>query len=848
MSISKKNKLVVILVALLSLSVLFGSVNLFKGNADQTAYTVEQVTDAESGTFKMAGGAYIRNNDQDAVTSGLKYALTLSEDQYNGLKQSVANGVYESVEFGVFILPKAYNDVYAVRDYAFASDANENSPKYNWAIKNDEGEWVYTPETGKARIFNLTGDAMVYDEQLGVMAFYGVITNVLPENMGKEMLAVGYLAYTVNGETNYLFTAQKDEINNVRTMAYVAQKAIDAGATNATWLTSTYIQPVVDAGTTYTYSVEYYFGDQTGEYVLDESKTVNSYAVLGTTVTATTNEVAGYTLNTEKSVTSGTVVALNGGLTLKCYYDQKALTIVNKEELALIEVNENPTLDLVSDYGYDISDYTVTAVLTAPNGRVITSTTPNAIATAEIPQGVYNVELKADDTIVYTTTVDIYNSADGMVWQEVSEYSVNDSEILRGGYIKLADTYVSVVDKYDVISFAMVEEKGSTTEVGMRLRAIHSKEYYEYMSNYFSAITFYVYVSGNSGLNIEVWEDTNNDGTNNDTDGIWQDKNSWAKYSVDINYLLENWVAINGVGKLHLGNVMQSQLFTTLYGYIDDNIVSIGRFSCKSITTTDATIVEEVQLIEQDTISVVDLTSYDTESKLDMSLPYTTTLVAQNGRIIYVDDPTQIFTEDIPQGLYTADIKYQGRSVLRVFLDFYRESDGMVWQVISKYSVNDSEILEYDDKVLEGTVYNEVNGVKTLSFVARNKTSGNGTGVGMRVRAIHSKEYYIMMSEYYEAITFDIYIKSAGGNVNVYYDGDGDGTDDVGTKWQGANKWVTYTMSISYLIENWDTMCTLGAVGHGDTLKNQIFTTQSATIGKSVFNIGNFGCVAKTAE
>ena len=53
-------------------------------------------------------------------------------------------------------------------------------------------------------------------------------------------------------------------------MAYVAQVAIAKGAENSTWLFDTYVQPVIDLGLTFEYSIEYYFGNQKGEYALAE--------------------------------------------------------------------------------------------------------------------------------------------------------------------------------------------------------------------------------------------------------------------------------------------------------------------------------------------------------------------------------------------------------------------------------------------------------------------------------------------------------------------------------------------------------------------------------------------------
>ena len=824
----KLRKLLVVVMMALTLMATVGFVSTLKTSADTVPYTVEQVVNAETGSFKMATGASVKNSGE-AKTAGIRYAVTLSREHYHGLKASVVAGTYESVNFGVFILPKAYNDVYAVRDYAFGDDV-----KYNWAVMNAEtGEWEYTAENGKAQIFNLVGDGMAYYEDLGAMAFCGSVVDMLPENMGRELVGVGYIAYTVDGKTSYVFTDASQEQSNTRTMAYVAQVAIAKGAENPTWLFDTYVQPVIDLGLTFEYSIEYYFGNQKGEYALAEGKTVVLEGLPNETVTVTPSEIAGYTVDSEKSILSGAVLALDGALTLKCYYKQDTLNVVTNEEVQLVEVNETPTLDLLSVYGYDISDYTVTATLTAQNGRVVSVEDVSAIATKEIPQGVYTVELKADSSVVYTAIVDIYNVDDGMVWQEISEYIVNDVSQWYWNDNQLENS--ATVDGSN-LSFVVTK----TQSEGLRIRAIHSKEYYEMMSEVYQAITFDISIA--TGLNIEVFKDNNGNGADDDGDGVWQAKNTTVTYSILVSDLLTNWNTFNNLTDVATGpyadndvggyGSSRSMLVSVWYG---PGTINISNFGSTLISEPEVVEVADVQLVETATTPTYNLLSLDTESKIDTTKTYSATFTAQNGRVVKVDDASKVDTTAIPQGVYDVVVKNFGITYMTAKVDIYTVDDGCVWQEISEYSSNDARVWRWADTYLGVPTVGTVNNTSALQWT---KPSGNYNSGGMRIRAIHSKEYYEMMVETYEYITFDITLQNNGLYI-VPCDGV---TTTPGTS-QSKNTTKTYQVPLQRLIDNWklnQDIATKSPSG-GSTSNTLLFYVYNSGVGETVVSIGNFG-------
>lgn len=820
---------------------LFAGVKTLNAGADGAgepeipqAYTIEDVTNAETGSLKMATGASIKNVGSSEEKNGLRYALTLSQGHYKGLMQSAKNGVYDNIAFGVLLLPKAYNDTFAAREYAFGENV-----KYDWAVKDENGEWQYddTAADGKARIFNLDGDAMRYNEELQKMAFYGTITNVKQDNLGREMVGVGYIAYTQGEKVSYVFTPAEDEKNNVRTMAYVAQKAIEAGAENSEWLKATYIAPVIEKGISYTYNVEYYFGDENGEYEAAPSRIVEYSAKLGEDVTAAELDLSrlkGYVSDEEKSAsecTGNLKYALGGELTLKRYY---------KRVTQLFETNATPELNLLSLTDEDLSGETITATLTAANGRKVEIANAENVVTAEIPQGLYTLELKAGEKTAYIGSLDFYNEDDGMVWQELSEYSVNDSEEIRGGYLKLDNTFLNEIDSEQVLSFNLKgvwdekEEKWNTTEVGLRLRAIHSKAYYEAMKEVYSAVKFSVYVSG-GGLNVMVKDIAG------DKDE-WLAKNKWGEYAVSIDYILENWETLNGIGILGVGSTATCQLFSTKYGN-EGYIVSVGRFGC---TAKDALVqVNEVQLVETAATPKYNLLSLDTENKLNSNMQYTALLTAPNGRRIRVENAAEIDTANIPQGVYAAEVKIGSKIYLTATLDIYTAADGMVWQNIDEYSVNDARVWKDYYNYVGQTTFAIVNNTNVLQFTTVKAGESNTNYVGIRLRALHSKEYYVVMSEIYSAITFDV-TPSGSHSPNIGLNG---GNGD-GNTWHRSGTTKTYSIAISYLLEKWNeknditTVYSSGTVSMSDSM---FMYTLYGNDGETVINIGNFGCVEKTA-
>ena len=276
-------------------------------------------------TFSMSAGASARI---DKECNGLRFAYSFTPDEYDFIKARVASlnndgktYDYDTVEFGMLIAPVDY--LVEGRELTEANVFGENAI-YDWAVLNkDTNEWVYSGGNGvdgsKTRIINLTAEKLNLVD--GKYTYYGSIINILDKNIAREFKGVGYVKLVKADVPTYYFATEND---NNRSIAYVAQRAIEDENVSAdvkTILRTKYLDKVANVKSDYT--VEHYFENEQGEYVLDPSKTQTMKdEFIGTTVNAVALTVADYTPNTTHadSVTSGVVYA-NNRLVLKVYYD-----------------------------------------------------------------------------------------------------------------------------------------------------------------------------------------------------------------------------------------------------------------------------------------------------------------------------------------------------------------------------------------------------------------------------------------------------------------------------------------------------------------------------------------------
>lgn len=219
-TLTRKKFTIVILAVVMAFSLLmFSAIGEVHADETQEIITPVEIVDAN---FMLVEGAAVRVLDvEDKYNNGLRFASTLSATEYKGI---MANEKYSDIEFGVFIMPYDYIVEYGDLTEENLFGSQEKQAVYDWAIWSNGG-WVYNGT--KTRIINIYSTEMT--EMLdGNYYLNASITGLLEENIARDFVSAGYIKYTENGVVKYEMADYVDDTqrSNVRSMAYVAQKAI----------------------------------------------------------------------------------------------------------------------------------------------------------------------------------------------------------------------------------------------------------------------------------------------------------------------------------------------------------------------------------------------------------------------------------------------------------------------------------------------------------------------------------------------------------------------------------------------------------------------------------------------
>jgi len=319
----KKNLLLIACCGLLCGTLVAGG--MLSNNSNQmvsaSADTYALETDVQNTyDYWLDYGASVRFGSQG---NGIRYTFQVRESAYETLMKT-----YSDVTFGIIIAPEVY-------DLTIANVFGD-SAIYGWAERNEDGTWQEYTDTTKIRIANLQADCLIDKtiekdgETIDVKQFYGSLINLKPTNITKEFQGVGYVGVRNADTEKYSYTFVGDE-SNIRSMSYVAQKAIEYDNMLATdhedklkpeslsFLQQNYVDAVNTVASNYT--VEYYFEQADGSFVIDSNETEVIASTIGASVSATEKSFDGYyfDVNNVGNVKSGTVYA-NNKLVLKMYY------------------------------------------------------------------------------------------------------------------------------------------------------------------------------------------------------------------------------------------------------------------------------------------------------------------------------------------------------------------------------------------------------------------------------------------------------------------------------------------------------------------------------------------------
>ncbi len=204
--------------------------SLIKANAADEEITIDNVSD-----LKMDVGASVRigvaGEESTAENCGIRFSFSLSEASYTALTAK-----YTDLKYGIFVAPSNYND----ETHRIDSESNL-STYYYWKVGEADGKIVYdkTDISGKKRIICLEGNEMKIGGTDGNYRFYGSVVNMLAANVSRDYVGIGYIKYTIDGETHYKFATAN---NNVRSMEYVARAAYEKEPNHRESLKNLYLQ------------------------------------------------------------------------------------------------------------------------------------------------------------------------------------------------------------------------------------------------------------------------------------------------------------------------------------------------------------------------------------------------------------------------------------------------------------------------------------------------------------------------------------------------------------------------------------------------------------------------------
>ena len=279
----------------------FGVMGLKTASAEENAFDTAKI--------EMIKGASVRYYSEatTAAESGIRFSSAITAEDYTALEAMETEGV--SVSYGMLIAPYSYFDTYGEFNPATVFGVG-GEKKYTWDGETvDEGA-TYT------KIAHVTYDTLTMSTQEGYENHYeirGSLIKILDENLTKDFIGRGYIKYETTDSVSYKFADYYEDSadNNVRSIVYVSQLAIEENDPAAAWVSQHYVSKVVEENTTYT--IETYVGEElvkTNEVEAKVNAKLENVAIA---------EYQGYT--NISAETTGTVYA-NGNLILKHVYEE----------------------------------------------------------------------------------------------------------------------------------------------------------------------------------------------------------------------------------------------------------------------------------------------------------------------------------------------------------------------------------------------------------------------------------------------------------------------------------------------------------------------------------------------
>lgn len=635
-------------------------------------------TDINAITATMDKGASVRlpaNANYSDI--GIRYTYFVSENDYAALQ----NAGYGSLAYGVFIAPNYYNEKHAI------NDETSLNAYYYWG--NAEAQ------NGKAFILNVEKTELAKDLVHGYR-FDGAVVNMLKENLLTEYIGVGYIKYTVNGETHYKFADSND---NARSMVYIAQRYIEDKGDNAQAL-NTYFNDTVTATDT-TYTVEHLVKQGDGTYKLyGEAESVTA-KVNGTATATAKTDIPHYTY--EKGDLSGVVYA-NGKRTLKLYYtfavpeDEK---VVNK---GLVESTAMPKLSTGFISGLNLKLYKVLGS-TETEVKNFAFESNGDIDITKL-SGTYVARACAGEEVIQTVTFDAYSKNDKFEWNNdlttatfshTQTYSDNPDSVSHTIENTVVSEAYGRTGSYIKTEFTPKDGATVAAENYIYLKPVHSVAYYQLYSDKY--------------LTFDYYYDTSAEGYTNSTYGascIWMKKgiikqnsnvtyrgqiydNVWETAKISVSYLIENYeqfVKAETERNLDLRKfIVGFESYIGKKGNVNHVTSYFGNLGIdlNLTVTADANITKAI--LKTETLNAVSLLSEENAELVNEYAPYVQTVLTDNDgkESVY---GTTVDLSALESGAYAISVKIAATQLIGGYIFVYENGETPVWNMIGTNEKN----------------------------------------------------------------------------------------------------------------------------------------------------------------
>lgn len=771
-------------------------------------------TDINAITATMDKGASVRlpaNANYSDI--GIRYTYFVSENDYAALQ----NAGYESLAYGVFIAPNYYNEKHAI------NDETSLNAYYYWG--NAEAQ------NGKAFILNVEKTELAKDLVHGYR-FDGAVVNMLEENLLTEYIGVGYIKYTVNGETHYKFAESND---NARSMVYIAQCYIEDKGDNAQALNAYFNDTVTATDTTYT--VEHLVKQGDGTYKLyGEAESVTA-KVNGTATATAKTDIPHYTY--EKGDLSGVVYA-NGKRTLKLYY---TFAVPEDEKVAnkgLVESTAMPKLSTGFISGLNLKLYKVLGSTETEVENFKFESNGNIDITKL--SGTYVARACAGEEVIQTVTFDAYSKNDKFEWNNdltTATYSHNQSYGANPDSVSHTIENTVVSEAYGRTGSYIKTEftpKGGATEGAqgfIYLKPVHSVAYYELYSNSYLTFDYYFDTTaegeitsrrGASCIRMKKGVIPGDDSVTYRS-GIYN--NVWQTAKIPVSYLIENYEQFV---KAETERLETSRKFIVGFesyiagkasgdAWINHVTSCFGNLGVdlNLKVTADANITKAI--LKTETLNAVSLLSEENAELANEYAPYVQTVLTDNDgkESVY---GTTVDLSALESGAYAISVKIAATQLIGGYIFVYENGETPVWNTVGLNEKNgygdyfcneggNNDLANISMVTVETlSEDNAVGGKTSGSFYKMNTEKNSAQEFHFVLRPIFERSVYsTYLGQHANAkLVFDVFVAPADGFVHNKRQYTINGQS--GNKEFTVNTWHTLETALSTLVTNYDSLYT----------------------------------------